>query len=99
MKQLAVPLASVVPLQVWPANEKLKGTFTTSAPGLADTSASVPVIFNALFGLPLPGLEFRLRNVVCLPVVQVTRAKLEISACVPFVAAAIRVSWPVKIPV
>ena len=46
MKQLAVPLASVVPLQVWPANEKLKGTFTTSATGLADTSASVPVIFN-----------------------------------------------------
>src|SRR5437016_5376624 len=96
----AVPLLSVVPAQVWPARIKL-----TVAPaigtgsGVADTSMSVPTRVNGLVGVPLPGLWFKLKNVVCLPAVQVTRAKLETSVCVPTVAVATSVSSPVKTPV
>src|SRR5882672_9078402 len=97
--QVAVPPASVVPVQVWPARVKLTVAPPTGAGlGVADTSTRVPVRFKSLFGIPLPGLWFRLRNVVCLPEIQVTRAALETSVCVPIVAVAIRVSSPVKVP-
>ena len=77
IEQVAVPVTSVVPVQVWPAKEKLKVTPATPAIGEAEVFMSVAESTNALFKAPLLGLRFRVRNVLCLPGVHVTCASFE----------------------
>src|SRR5687767_13574142 len=77
IEQVAVPVASVVPVQVWPAKKKLKETPPTEATGEAEVFMIVAESANALFKAPLLGLRFRVRKVLCLPGVHVTSASFE----------------------
>jgi hypothetical protein len=94
-----VPVASVVAEQVWPASVKVSGTPTTPAAGEAEMLTSVAARASGPFGSPDPGLWFSVRNVLCLPGVQVTFASFEKSVVPPSSAVANALSVPVETPV
>src|SRR5262249_45183601 len=88
--QEAGPVLYGVPVHVWPASAKCSVALGSATGGEAEISTSVAVSGSGVFTVPLPRLVFRLRNVVCGPVVHATCATLEVNVCVSTVAVAIR---------
>ena len=97
-EQEAMPAPSVVAEQPWPARAKVTGTPLTLAIGEAEISTRLAVSVTGRFRVPPAGVMFRLKDVLCLPAVQFTVAKLELTG-EPFkLAEALSWSVPVETP-